>query len=80
MYSVKSYMLTKDEFNYLLPVLRKKLNRANGKHYFVGDSEDLDDMLNRLSGLYDYYHGIDSKIVYKCFAQGSLKPFRNFVR
>ena len=77
MYSAKGYQLTKEEYNYLLPVLRKKLLSSNEKHYFVGSSDDLDDMLDRLKGLYNNYDERGSMISYRCFEKGSLNPFRN---
>lgn len=39
MYSARSYRLTKEEYNYLLPVLRNNLLASNDIHYFV-DSGD----------------------------------------
>ena len=80
MYSAKSYQLTKDEFNYLLPVLRKKLLQRCDKCYFIADNiEDLTDMLNRLKGLYDNYDDLKNMVEYKCSKEGSLKPFRDSV-
>lgn len=76
MYSTKSYQLRKDEFNYLLPVLKNKLSSIGDRCFFVGTSYDLDDMLNRLKGLYDYYDDLNNMIYYKCFIEGSLMPFR----
>jgi hypothetical protein len=56
MYSAKSFQLTKDEFNYLLPVLRNKLLVLGDRYYFNSNNiDDLTDMLNRLKGLYDNY-------------------------
>ncbi len=79
MYSVKSYRLTKDECNYLLPVLRAKLLYKGeiDKHYFCGDGDELDDMLSRLKGLYDYFNDYNTIINYECFKSGSLEPFRD---
>ena len=52
----KSFQLTKDEFNYLLPVLRNKLLVLGDRYYFNSNNiDDLTDMLNRLKGLYDNY-------------------------
>lgn len=48
----KSYRLTKEEYNYLLPVLKEKLLVSSNKHKFIGNSEELEDMINRLKGLY----------------------------
>ena len=53
MYSIKSYRLTKEEFNYLLAVLRSKLFNRGDRYYFNDSSDDLTDMLNRLKGLYN---------------------------
>jgi len=80
MYSTKSYKLTKDEYNYLLPVLRNKLNGTNGSYFFTGDSGDLDDMLNRLKGLYDFYDVYNKIINYRCFMKSSLIPFREILK
>ena len=76
MYSTKSYKLTAAEFNYLLPVLRSKMLTRGDDHYFAGSSEDLEDMLNRLKGLYDHYDNLNSMTVYKCTIECSLLPFR----
>lgn len=56
----KSVPLTKDEYNYLLPVLRKYLlkrtgiNELNGgsTYHFIGYKEQIEDMRRRLEGLY----------------------------
>ena len=77
MYSAKSFQLTKDEFNYLLPVLRNKLTRSGDRHYFIADNiDDLTDMLNRLKGHYDNYDELKNTVVYHCLKNGSLNPFR----
>lgn len=80
-YSLKSYRLTKDEYNYLVPVLRDKLlyKCEIDKHYFCGDWDELDDMLGRLKGLYNYFDDYNAIINYKCFKNGSLEPFRNLM-
>ena len=78
MYSAKSYQLTKDEFNYLLPVLKKKLLQSGDRCYFIADNiEDLTDILNRLKGLYDNYDELKNMVAYKCSIEGSLSHFRN---
>lgn len=81
MYSLKSYRLTKDEYNYLLPVLRDKLLYKGeiDRHYFCGDGDELDDMLSRLKGLYNYFDDYNAIINYKCFKNGSLEPFRDLM-
>jgi len=81
MYSHKSYKLNKDEYNYLLPVLRNKLlyRCEIDTHYFRGDPEELSDMLSRLKGLYNYYNYYNKIIDYKCFKYGSLDSFRKEV-
>ena len=49
MYSAKSFQLTKDEFNYLLPVLKNKLHQSGDRCYFTANNiDDLRDILNRL--------------------------------
>ena len=79
MYSLKSYRLTKDEFNYLLPVLRNKLLTRLDSYFFCGSSEELTDMLNRLKGLYDNYDELKNMISYKCFIQRHINPFRSSI-
>lgn len=79
MYSLKSYRLTKDEFYYLLAVLRNKLLIRCEEFYFIGSSNDLEDMLNRLKGLYDNYDDLKNMISYKCFIERSLNPFRSSI-
>ncbi len=75
-YSARGYKLTKEEYNYLLPVLRHKLLCSNDNYSFVGSSDDLADMLDRLKGCYDYYNELNSMTAYKCFTASSLAPFR----
>ena len=78
-YSVKSYRLTKDEYNYILPVLREKLlykGEIEG-YYFCGDTDELYDMLSRLKGLYGYFDSYNGIIDYNCAKHSSLEPFRN---
>jgi hypothetical protein len=79
MYSSKSYSLIKEEFNYLLPVLRNKLFNRGDRYYFNGSSDDLTDMLNRLKGLYDNYDDLKNMISYKCFIECSINPFRSSI-
>lgn len=79
MYSAKSYFLTKPEYNYLLPVLTTKLLIRGENHYFVDSSDGLSDMLDRLKGLYDYYSPIPASVVYKCFKNSSIAPFRELI-
>ena len=56
MYSAKSFQLTKDEFNYLLPALRNKLHQSGDRCYFISNNiDDLTDMLNRLKAHYNNY-------------------------
>ena len=79
MYSAKSYALTSEEFNYLLPVLRGKLLGHNGSCHFVGDTDSLDDMLSRLKGLYGHFDDINPTVNYLCFRSATLAPFRELV-
>lgn len=79
MYSSKSYSLIKEEFNYLLPVLRNKLFNRGNRYYFNGSSDDLTDMLNRLKGLYGNYDDLKNMISYKCFIECSINPFRSSI-
>lgn len=76
-YSAKSFQLTKEEFYYLLPVLKNKLTQSGDRYYFISNNiEDLTDMLNRLKGLYNNYDELKNMVDYKCSMQGSLQPFR----
>lgn len=77
MYSMKSYRLTKEEYNYLLPVLKNKLLYISEieRYFFCGDADDLDDMLSRLKGLYNYFGDYNNMINYRCFKYGNLEPF-----
>jgi hypothetical protein len=77
MYSAKSYQLEREEYNYLLPVLKSKLLSRGDRFYFIGSFEDLSDMLHRLKGLYDNYDESKSMLSYNCFKESSLMPFRN---
>ena len=79
MYSLKSYRLTKDEYNYLLPVLREKLLYKGeiDRHYFCGDTDELYDMLSRLKGFYSYFDSYNGIIDYNCAKHSNLEPFRN---
>lgn len=80
MYSALSYKITEAEFNYLLPVLRSNLSQSDSRFYFISyNIDELDDMLNRLKGLYDYYDELKAMLIYKCSFNRSLKPFRDFL-
>lgn len=80
MYSQKSFRITKDEFNYLLPVLKNKLLERGDMYYFISyDINELTDMLNRLKGLYNNYDEVKNMTVYYCSKEGSLKPFRDSI-
>jgi hypothetical protein len=80
MYSAKSFQLTKDEFNYLLPMLRSELLQSGDRCYFISNNiDDLTDMLNRLKGLYDNYDDLKNMVDYKCSVNGSLNPFRTSI-
>lgn len=77
MYSAKSFQLTKDEFNYLLPVLKNKLRQSGDRCYFIANNiEDLTNMLNRLKGYYDNYDELKNMVGYNCSKNGSLNLFR----
>ncbi len=80
MYSAKSFQLTKEEFNYLLPVLKNRLLVSGDRYYFTSNNiDDLTDMLNRLKGLYDNYNDLANMVDYKCSVNGSLNPFRTSI-
>lgn len=77
MYSAKSFQLTKNEFNYLLPVLKNKLRQSGDICYFIANNiEDLTNMLNRLKGYYDNYDELKNMVSYNCSKNGNLNPFR----
>lgn len=77
MHSAKSFQLTKDEFNYLLPVLKNKLHQSGDRCYFTANNiDDLRDILNRLKGYYDNYDELKNMVDYYCSKNGSLNPFR----
>ena len=77
MYSAQSFQLTKDEFNYLLPVLKSKMWESGDRCYFISNNiDDLTDMLNRLKGHYDNYDELKNIVDYNCSKNGSLNPFR----
>lgn len=79
--SIDFYRLTKEEYNYLLPVLKDKLlyKGKTDKYYFCGDLDDLKDMLSRLKGLYGCFSDYNAIINYKCFKDDNLEPFRNLM-
>ncbi len=80
MYSAKSFQLRKDEFNYLLPVLKNKLLQSGDRYYVITyNIDDLTDMLNRLKGHYDNYDELKNMVVYQCSIKGSLNPFRESI-
>jgi len=85
MYSDRSYQLRKEEYNYLLPVLGKQTGKRNlfeqgDRCYFIGNTEELDDMLRRLTGLYDYWDELNPTVIYRCGFEGSIYPFRDFIK
>lgn len=80
MYSAASFSLTKSEYDYLLPALRKALYQSGDGYFYISYSIDsLGDMLNRLKGLYDNYDDIKAVIVYNCSKNKSLTPFRESI-
>lgn len=80
MYSAKSFLITEKEFNYLLPVLRRKMSQTGDRFSIIADNiDDLTDILNRLKGLYDYYNDLHSMTAYYCSKIGSLNYFRDLV-
>lgn len=77
MYSAQSFQLNKDEFNYLLPILKNKLHESSGRYFFISyNINDLTDMLNRLKGHYNNYDELKNMVDYKCSTMRSLNPFR----
>ena len=48
----KSYIISEDQYNYLLPAIKSKLsNREYKQFYFIGNYEELYDMERRLIGI-----------------------------
>ena len=77
MYSAKSYLITKEEYNYLLPIIKARLLFSSGKHYLIADFEQLRDDLNRLKGLYGYFDEFSHMLIYNCSRKGNLELFRS---
>ena len=81
MYSSKCFELKEVEFNYLLPVLINKLTNSNGRYYVIIDDVDqLQDIIERLIGVYENYMKIKSIDVYYCYKYGSLEKFRDKIK
>jgi len=80
MYSDRSYLLHEGEFNYLLPAIKKQLSQSNGMFYVMVNSDNSDDLLNRLKGYYDYFDEIPYKVCRSVFRDRSLTAFRDFVK
>ena len=60
-----------------LQLVKKKLYESSDKYYFIGDGDDLDDLLYRLKGVYENYNeGLKNMVSYHCFVKHSLNPFR----
>lgn len=81
--SVKSYRLTKEEYNYLLPAIsrNKLLYRGNANDYsLIVDEDDLEDVLNRLQGFYGRFDMLPIFLSYKCFRASNIDSFRRFVK
>jgi hypothetical protein len=80
MYSSRSFPLTEGEFNYLLPVLNKRLHQSSLGFWFIAnDVLDLEDMLNRLKGYYDKYDELENMVSYRCYKDKSLIHFRESI-
>lgn len=78
-YSSRSYKLTKNEYNYLLAAIPKKVGiDANGNHFVIADSDGLPDLLARMKGLAENWDEgmVETSILLKCFNDKSLEPFR----
>ncbi len=83
MYSDRAIKLTKEEYNYLLPTIYRKnlLCRGEVNEYsIIVNTDTIDDVLNRLKGLYDYFDMLPSKVVNKCFVLRSFIPFRELFK
>lgn len=78
MHSMKSFRLTKEEYNYLLPVY--KVAQSGEYRYVVADDiEDLTDILNSLKGAYTNWCEIPAMVVYNCSISRSIEPFREYM-
>ena len=76
----RSFRLTRQEYDYLLPVLKSNLLERGDFYYFLSNGcEELEDMLNRLKGLYDNYNDLGNMVVYRCSKFGSLNSFRESI-
>lgn len=80
MYSDRSYLLHEGEFNYLLPAIKNQLIESNGKFYVIVNSDNSEDLLNRLKGYYDFFDEIPFKVCISVFINCSLTAFRDFVK
>ena len=84
MYSAQSFVLSKSEYDYLLPVMRKKLGTRilpdKTLYYItVNNIGELTDVLDIIKVVYDFWDKIPAILVLKCSRSGSLKDFRDFV-
>lgn len=85
-YRAASVALDVLEYNYLLPVLRQNMvTSSSGIHCFIGDMEEVIDMLDRLRGLYGCFIDLDSdhkmkRAFFRSHFTRSMEPFRNFMR
>ena len=83
MYSDRSYPITEQEYNYLLPALHRKylLCHERGYYFIEQEGESLDFMLDRLKGLYEAFEvEIPKILVYDCFIERSIEKFRKLVK
>jgi len=80
-YSVRAVRLEEQEYNYLLPALRNKIGYSGGQHFvIVDDTEELEGVMTRLTGLYDRFEDLPDRLVWDCFKGRTLEPFREAVR
>lgn len=78
MYSMKSFRLTEEEYNYLLPVYNV-VQSGEYRCVVADDIEDLTDILNSLKGAYTNWYEIPVMVVYNCSISRSIEPFREYM-
>lgn len=90
-YGTKSYQLTKQEYNYLLPIFglssgKSKLGSRHGRYgdeyYIIANGlSDIEDILSRLQGVYDSFEeDLPSSISRATLNDGDFNAFRSHMR
>ncbi len=81
MYSTTSFRLTKEQYNYLLPICRNKILYSKDLYSFIGSKEEFTDILTRCKYLdedlinesLEYKERLESNRIYNSGAS------RNFI-